>query len=54
MALDRRELMGANPRFLLANGIPAGPVRDPAAWRPHHEQRMRGAIAAARRITPAG
>ncbi len=53
-ALRSRQLTGANPRFLLAHGIPAGPARDPAAWRPHHEQRMRAAIAAARRITPTG
>jgi protein-tyrosine phosphatase len=53
-ALRSRQLTGANPRFLLAHGIPAGPERDPAAWRPQHERRMRAAIAAARRITPAG
>ena len=43
-----RQLTSANPRFLLAHGIPAGPHRDPAAWRPQHEQRIRAAIAAAR------
>jgi protein-tyrosine phosphatase len=53
-ALRARRLTGANPRFLLAHGIPSGPARDPFAWRRQHEQRMRAAIAAARRITPAG
>ena len=47
-ALRSRQLTGANPRFLLAHGIPAGPQRDPVAWRPQHEQRVRAAIAAAR------
>jgi protein-tyrosine phosphatase len=52
--LRSRQLTGANPRFLLAHGIPGEAPRDPLAWRPQHEQRMRAAIAAARRITPTG
>jgi protein-tyrosine phosphatase len=44
-----RQLTEANPRFLLAHGIPAGPGRDELAWRSPHERRMHAAIAAARR-----
>jgi hypothetical protein len=43
-----RQLTGANPRFLLEHGIPAGPLREPVAWRPQHESRVRAAITAAR------
>jgi protein-tyrosine phosphatase len=43
-----RLLTGANPRFLLEHGIPAGPRREPVAWRPQHESRMLAAITAAR------
>jgi protein-tyrosine phosphatase len=53
-AVRRRQLTEANPRFLLEHGIPAGPGREPAAWRSHHERRMRAAIAAARHHRPAG
>jgi protein-tyrosine phosphatase len=45
--LRARQMVDANPRFLLASGIPSMPDR---AWRSPHERRMQAAIAAARRL----
>jgi protein-tyrosine phosphatase len=44
-AVPASPLTVANPRFLLAHGIPAGHEH---AWRSPHERRIRAAIAAAR------
>jgi protein-tyrosine phosphatase len=44
-AVPDSPLTGANPRFLLAHGIPDAHER---AWRSPHERRVRAAIAAAR------
>jgi protein-tyrosine phosphatase len=44
-AVPPSPLTGANPRFLLAHGIPRGHER---AWRSPHERRVRAAIVAAR------
>jgi len=47
-AVRSRQLTGANPRLALEHDAPAGPVREPVAWRSQHEPRIRAAIAAAR------
>jgi len=48
--IGRSQLTEANPRFLLEHGIPAEPGHA-RAWRAVHEQRMRAAIVAARKLT---
>ena len=48
-AIGRSQLTEANPRFLLEHGIPAEPGHA-RAWRSLHEQRMRAAIVAARKL----
>jgi protein-tyrosine phosphatase len=48
-ALRSRQLTGANPRFLLEHGIPAEPARARVAWHSPNEERVRAAMAAARR-----
>jgi protein-tyrosine phosphatase len=47
-AVPASPLTGANPRFLLAHGIPGGQER---AWRSPHERRVRAAILASRHRT---
>jgi protein-tyrosine phosphatase len=48
-ALPASPLTGANPRFLLAHGIPGGGQE--RAWRSPHERRVRAAILASRHRT---
>jgi protein-tyrosine phosphatase len=47
--LRSEQLTGANPRFLLRNGIPRNPAADERApWKSTHGRRVRAALAAAR------